>query len=70
MDRRYLKQLGTYKKIDRSAQYARSSNDELLRSLNSAWKTIRSDQRLMRIVIGAQMAAIAWLAIQLFSRVH
>lgn len=33
--------LGTYNQVDRSRQYTRADNDELLRSLNEAWSKIR-----------------------------
>jgi hypothetical protein len=35
------KELGTLNKIDRSHQYTRPDNPELLRSLNQAWTNIR-----------------------------
>lgn len=36
------KRIGTYNQIDRSKQYTRADNGELLRSLNEAWSKIRS----------------------------
>ena len=36
------KRLGTFNAIDRSKQYTRSDNPELLRSLNDAWSRIRT----------------------------
>lgn len=39
------KKLGTYNAIDRSRQYTRADNPELLRSLNEAWSTIRRLQQ-------------------------
>ena len=36
--------LRTYKQIDRSKQYTRADNPELLRSLNEAWAMIRTLQ--------------------------
>jgi hypothetical protein len=36
------KELGTLNKIDRSHQYTRPDNPELLRSLNEAWSKIRT----------------------------
>lgn len=35
------KRIGTYNQIDRSKQYTRADNPELLRSLNEAWSKIR-----------------------------
>lgn len=34
--------------IDRSKQYARASNEELLRSLNELWKTSRLNEQAIR----------------------
>lgn len=36
------KRIGTYNQIDRSKQYTRADNSELLRSLNDAWSKIRT----------------------------
>lgn len=36
------KRIGTYNQIDRSKQYTRADNPELLRSLNEAWSKIRT----------------------------
>lgn len=36
--------LGTYNMVDRSKQYTRADNPELLRSLNESWSKIRSLQ--------------------------
>src|ERR1017187_1842879 len=37
--------LGTYNAMDRAAQYQAVEQDEMLRSLNEAWTTIRNLQR-------------------------
>lgn len=36
------KVIGTYNQVDRTKQYTRADNEELLRSLNQAWTKIRS----------------------------
>ena len=41
-------QLGTLNASDRSKQYRRSDNDELLRSLNELWKTARLNEAALR----------------------
>jgi hypothetical protein len=40
-----LSKLGTLNALDRSKQYTRASNEELLRSLNEAWVKIRVHER-------------------------
>jgi predicted RNase H-like nuclease (RuvC/YqgF family) len=49
---------------DRRSQYTRASNDELLRSLNEAWKTIRLNER----AIAARDQQIHELHVQLERR--
>jgi len=55
------KRLGTYNAIDRSKQYTRADNAELLRSLNEAWTKIRTCEKS----IGQKDAAIVELKKQL-----
>lgn len=43
-----LASLGTLNAPDRSKQYRRSDNDELLRSLNELWKTSRLNEIAIR----------------------
>lgn len=40
--------LGTFNAIDRSKQYTRADNEELLRSLNEAWTKVRTLEALDR----------------------
>lgn len=40
--------IGTFNAIDRSKQYTRADNAELLRSLNEAWSKIRTCEKLIR----------------------
>lgn len=40
--------LGTLNALDRSKQYTRASNEELLRSLNEAWTKIRICEKELR----------------------
>lgn len=44
-DSENLSKLGTLNALDRSKQYTRASNEELLRSLNEAWVKIRVHER-------------------------
>lgn len=39
---------GTVDALDRGKQYSRSDPEEVLRSLNEAWKTIRADETAIR----------------------
>lgn len=41
-------QLGTLDALDRSKQYRRADNEELLRSLNELWKTSRLNETAIR----------------------
>jgi len=43
----HSKVLGTYQADDRSRQYTRADNGELLRAVNEAWSKIRSCEKLL-----------------------
>lgn len=45
---KFAAQMGTLNAPDRSKQYRRSDNDELLRSLNELWKTSRLNETAIR----------------------
>lgn len=42
------KELGTYGQPDRSAQYTKVTNGELLRAVNEAWTKIRTCEKVLR----------------------